>query len=275
VKHRANGRQNPARSASRNQSPGPREALHAALNSKRGPAILLEIYRSLLDAYGPQGWWPVEGHYFPRKSPDSERRRRRQFEIILGAVLTQNTTWKNAEKALRNLREKGPLDPGKILRTRTAELSELLRPSGYHNQKALKVKRASAFAVHCFRRGRSPSREELLRVKGIGFETADSILLYAFGKPCFVVDAYTRRLCARLGLAGEKAAYAELQALFSRKLPADARLFNEYHALIVRHSKETCAKVPRCGSCVLNERSLCPYPRKRTPQRRPARGQGA
>jgi endonuclease-3 related protein len=202
---------------------------------------------------------------------DEERRRERQFEIILGAVLTQNTTWKNAEKALRNLRERDLVDPLKLLRTRTVELSELLRPSGYHNQKALKVKRASAFAAHCFGRGRSPSRDELLRVKGIGFETADSILLYAFGKPFFVVDAYTKRFCARLGLAGEKASYAELQALFTLGLPADSGLFNEYHALIVRHGKERCSKTPRCAACVLKERRLCPYPLRRSRRTRTTR----
>lgn len=200
------------------------------------------------------------GMYFPRENAGAERQRAHRFEIILGAVLTQNTAWKNAEKALRNLRERGLVDPGKILHTRTSELSALLRPSGYHNQKALKVKRASAFAVHCFRRGRAPSREELLRVKGVGFETADSILLYAFGEPFFVVDAYTRRLCARLGLAGEKAAYAELQALFTAALPADSGLYNEYHALIVRHGKERCAKTPLCAACVLKKKMFCPYP---------------
>lgn len=205
------------------------------------------------------------GRYFPRKCEGAEQGRERQFEIILGAVLTQNTAWKNAEKALRNLRERGLIDPARILRTRTSELSGLLRPSGYHNQKALKVKRASAFAAHCFRRGRAPSREELLRVKGVGFETADSILLYAFGEPFFVVDSYTRRLFARLGLAGEKEAYAGLQALFTDALPVDSGLYNEYHALIVRHAKERCAKTPLCAACALNEKKMCPYPYRVSP----------
>jgi endonuclease-3 related protein len=187
-------------------------------------------------------------------------------------VLTQGTAWKNAERALANLRERGLVDPLRILKTRTAELSGLLKPSGYHNQKALKVKRAAAFAAHCFRRGRPPAREELLKVKGIGFETADSILLYAFDEPVFVVDAYTRRLCARLSLAGEQASYGELQSLFTRALPEDAELRNEYHALIVRHAKERCAKTPLCGACVLNRRRLCPYPRlRRHPSPRPPR----
>jgi endonuclease-3 related protein len=230
------------------------------LSAKCRENRLLGVYRALLDSYGPQGWWPVGGRYFPRESESVGQRRERRFEIILGAILTQNTAWKNAEKALLNLRERGLIDPGKILRTRTSELSALLRPSGYYNQKALKVKRAAAFTAHCFRRGRAPSREELLRVKGVGFETADSILLYAFGEPFFVVDAYTRRLFARLGLAGEKTPYARLQSLFTEKLPADSGLYSEFHALIVRHAKERCAKTPLCAACALKKKSLCPYP---------------
>jgi endonuclease-3 related protein len=255
VKNRASGRTSAIERAVKRPSPGAPPVTRSSKGS-----FLLRIYHALLETYGPQGWWPVGGRYFPRESEGFEQRREQRFEVILGAVLTQNTSWKNAEKALRNLRERGLVDPGRILHTPTVELSALLRPSGYHNQKALKVKRASAFAAYCFRRGRAPSREELLRVKGVGFETADSILLYAFGEPFFVVDAYTRRLCARLGLAGEKATYAELQALFTASLPADSALYNEYHALIVRHAKERCAKTPLCAACVLKKKRLCQHP---------------
>jgi len=184
---------------------------------------------------------------------------RQRFEVIIGTILTQNTSWKNAEKAVRALIHAGALDAGKIRRLPQRPLARLIRSSGYYNQKAERLKLVSAYFVEHFSRFRKRSglsatarlREELLAIKGIGPETADSILLYAFQKPVFVVDAYTRRIFHRLGLCGEKASYGEIQELFHRSLPRDQRLFNEYHALLVEHAKRHCSKQPLCSACPL------------------------
>lgn len=218
---------------------------------------LLRVYKALLAEYGPQGWWPAGGRYFPPRPKTSPELAARRFEIILGAVLTQNTAWANADRALGNLREAGLLDPEAILGANTGELARLVHPSGYYNQKSARIKLASGFFLPFLKAGRPPSRELLLQVKGVGPETADSILLYAYGEPFFVVDAYTRRLLLRRGLTGAKASYHEIQALFHEALPRDEKLFNEYHALIVRHAKERCAKVPLCAGCALKRKRLC------------------
>ena len=218
---------------------------------------LLRVYKALLAEYGPQGWWPVGGRYFPPRPKTSRELAARRFEIILGAVLTQNTAWANADRALGNLREAGLLDPEAILGADVGELCGLVHPSGYYNQKSARIKLASEFFLPFLKTGLPPSRELLLQVKGVGPETADSILLYAYGEPFFVVDAYTRRLLLRRGLPGVKASYHEIQALFHEALPRDEKLFNEYHALIVRHAKERCAKVPLCAGCALKRKRLC------------------
>lgn len=202
---------------------------------------LIQLYRSLYESYGPQGWWPAE-------TP---------FEVIVGAILTQATAWRNVERAIGNLKSIAPLTPHFLLRIDKRELAELIRPAGYPN---LKVRRLKSFVKHLFKRHNGslermlsqeldPLRKELLGIHGIGPETADSILLYAAGKPSFVVDAYTRRLLRRLGLIEEDIGYEELRALFMENLPLDAALYSEYHALIVRHCKEVCRRRPLCRRC--------------------------
>lgn len=207
------------------------------------------IYARLYAHFGPQHWWPGET----------------RWEVMVGAILTQNTSWLNVEKALANLTQAGRLEPAAMRRTRLATLARLIHPSGYFNLKAKKLKALVEFLFE--RYGGDPARwagnplsrqrEELLAVFGIGPETADSILLYAGGQPIFVVDAYTRRICARLGLAREDASYEQLQRLFMGHLEAEAGYFNEYHALLVALGKRICTKrAPRCNQCPLDD--LCP-----------------
>jgi endonuclease III related protein len=211
---------------------------------------LQDIYTRLYAHFGPQHWWPQSGG---------------AFEIILGAILTQNTAWTNVEQALANLRRAGLLTPSRLHRARGARITRLIRPSGFFR---LKTKRLQAFThflfeqhrgrlAHLFALDAEKMREELLEVYGIGPETADSIVLYAAHKATFVVDAYTRRICARLGLAKEDASYDELQQMFMTNLRRDPQMFNEYHALLVALGKSLCRKrAPRCSLCPL--RQVCP-----------------
>ena len=211
-------------------------------------ARLAAIYRCLLERYGPRHWWPAE-------TP---------FEVCVGAILTQNTNWGNVEKAIANLKRESLLTPGAIRDTAEGELARIIRPAGFFNLKSRRLKEFVAFL--CARhRGSLESmfagewrllREELLRVRGIGPETCDSILLYAGGKPTFVVDAYTRRLFSHLGLIPPEAPYEVVRAFFMDHLPHDASLFNEYHALIVEHAKSYCRKSPRCTGCPLERECL-------------------
>ncbi len=206
-------------------------------------ACLLELYERLLRAFGPQGWWPGE-------TP---------FEVSLGAILTQNTNWQNVARVIEVLKARGCLDPGTLTAMPQAELAELLRPVGYYNLKAARVKNFLTFFAQ--RGGNSMARlaqepldrlrPALLAVKGVGPETADSILLYALNKPTFVIDAYTCRVLYRHGLAGESMTYEELQDLFMDHLPPDVSLFQEFHALFVRVGKDFCRPQPRCGGCPL------------------------
>lgn len=206
---------------------------------------LLGTYRRLYAAYGPQHWWPAD-------SP---------FEVVVGAILTQSAAWVNVEKAMENLKVAGILSPEGLLKVGPDELARLIYPAGYYNAKARKLK---AFLEMLFDRhaGRLDDlfalplpqlRQELLDSYGIGQETADSIILYAAGKPSFVIDAYTRRVFSRLGLEPASDSYPSWQALFSEALPPDVELFNEYHALIDRHAKTACRKVPLCDQCCLRE----------------------
>ncbi|MBW2977434.1 endonuclease [Candidatus Woesearchaeota archaeon] len=197
---------------------------------------LLTIFKKLYSEFGPQKWWPVNS-----KNP--------QFEVIIGAVLTQNTSWKNVEKALTNLEKEKLISINKIKKTRKDKIAKLIKPSGYYNQKAERLKLIAEF----FSKNKSPTREELLTVKGIGPETADSILLYAFNKPIFVVDAYTKRIFSRLGFCDGDCSYDELQELFHKNLPKKAKLFNEYHALLVELGKNYCTKKANCKDCLLNK----------------------
>lgn len=215
---------------------------------------LLEIFDTLLAAYGPRCWWPAET----------------SFEVCVGAILTQNTNWGNVEKAIVNLKREGLLFPEKLRDLPAEQLAELIRPAGFFNVKSARLKNFLAwlFAVHggsleeLFSGDWRELRPELLTVRGIGPETCDSMLLYAGHKPTFVVDAYTKRLFSRLGLVGPAAGYDQLRDLFMAHLPADVELFNEYHALIVEHCKVRCRTKPLCGECVLRFR--CEYYRQTT-----------
>jgi endonuclease-3 related protein len=210
---------------------------------------LSEVYDRLLAAYGPQHWWPGD-------SP---------FEVIVGAILTQQTSWANVEKALENLKAAAVLSPERLHRLTVAEIATLIRPSGYFNAKARKLKafldllheRFAGDLGSLLALSAAELRTLLLSTHGIGPETADSIVLYAAGQPSFVIDAYTRRLFLRLGANPEHDTYENWQALFMANLPPDPALFNEYHALIVRLGKHVCQKVPLCDRCVL--RDLCTY----------------
>jgi endonuclease III related protein len=204
---------------------------------------LLRIFELLHQSYGPQHWWPADG----------------PFEVVVGAILTQNTSWKNAEKAIANLKEAGVLSPAKMAALGEEGLADLIRPSGYYRVKAGRLLRFLGFLGDRYgfdlqRMLRGPLNEvrgDLLEVRGIGPETADSILLYAGGYPIFLVDAYTRRIFSRHGFIREGCSYGELQALFMKALPPDISLFNEYHALIVRLGKTRCLRLPQCEDCVL------------------------
>lgn len=207
------------------------------------------LYELLLEAYGPQGWWPLsslagrrgfdERGYHPGIDtyPRTEAQR---FEIILGAILTQNTAWTNVEKALRVLRRHHCLRPDALERCGEERLATLIKSSGYFRQKARKIVAMLEFLAS----GEELTREALLRVWGIGPETADSILLYAYRQPCFVVDAYTRRVLEHLRLVKPGASYGEIQALFHQALTPDVAMFNEYHALLVEHGKRYYSKRP-------------------------------
>ncbi len=205
------------------------------------PAPLLDIYQALLDAFGPQHWWPGE-------SP---------FEVMVGAVLAQNTAWTNVSRAIANLRDEGLLSLPAMAALPLEELARRIRPSGYFNQKALRLKhlvlhveRHHTDLETFFNQEAGALREELLGLKGIGPETADSILLYAAAKPIFVVDAYTHRILSRHHLVAEEADYHAIQELFMDNLPEAVPLYNEYHALLVRLGKEYCKKSnPRCDEC--------------------------
>jgi endonuclease-3 related protein len=202
------------------------------------------IYNKLYAYFGPQDWWPAD-------TP---------FEVMVGVILTQSTSWSNVEKAIKNLKEYNALNPHKLISLSNIKLARLIRSAGYYNIKAGRLKAFLKFFIGKYdadikkisRRDHSSLREELLGVKGIGPESADSILLYALGKPVFVIDAYTKRILLRHHLIKKDATYDDLQGLFTDNLKREVKLFNEYHALIVRLGKEFCLKSkPRCYLCPL------------------------
>lgn len=195
---------------------------------------LLKIYGRLLKKHGHQGWWPIQGRY-NLKNYDLPRNKEEQFEICLGAILTQNTSWKNVEKALAKLQKNSLIHPKAILKTSYEILADTIRSSGYYNQKAKKLKEFSQFYQN-LKPHQIPTREQLLTIWGIGEETADSILLYTYKQPYFVVDAYTKRLFKSL-LNKEYKTYQEWQHFFHTNLLQDYKLFNEFHALIVAEGK--------------------------------------
>ncbi len=206
---------------------------------------LQAIYDKLLANYGPQHWWPA----------------RDRFEVIVGAILTQSAAWTNVEKSIDNLRAAKALSPEALRRLPRAEITKLIHPCGYYNAKALKLKSfADWLGQHykdnldtLFENGTEQARRQLLSIYGIGQETADSIMLYAGNKPVFVVDAYTRRIISRIGLAPDRDSYAAYQALFMAGLPPDAGMFNEYHALLVYLAKNICRPEPLCPQCCLGD----------------------
>lgn len=208
---------------------------------------LQSIYLILLESLGPQHWWPGDS----------------AFEMMVGAILTQNTNWINVEKAIANLKKAHLLDPSKLLNLRHDRLAKLIRPAGYFNVKTKRLKNFLSYFVERYK-GRADLmkkrplkllRNELLAVNGIGKETADSILVYALGKPIFVCDAYTKRIFVRHGLVGKDADYDRLQAIFMKSLARNAKVFNEYHALIVNVGKNFCRTTPRCDKCPLHNTS--------------------
>ncbi len=204
---------------------------------------LTQIHDLLLAAYGRQGWWPGSGC----------------FETIAGAILTQNTNWANVEKAINRLKAANALDAGKLHNMDQDTLAELIRPAGYYNIKAGRLKNFLNWLYENYDGNLDALanmsvyslREELLAVKGIGRETADSIILYGFDKPVFVIDTYTARVLIRHGLIEPEADYEQLRDLFESSLPADTKLYNEYHALLVRVGKTHCKPKPKCQGCPL------------------------
>lgn len=197
---------------------------------------LRNIYNKLLKHFGPQAWWPAD-------SP---------FEVIVGAILTQNTNWRNVEKAIENLKAARALRSSSFLKLSNAKLERLIKPSGFYKQKA---KRLKGF-VKEYLKNPKMTRRELLDIKGIGPETADSILLYAFEEPTFVVDAYTRRIGQRVGLF-KSDDYHEIKDFFEMNLPGDLEMYKEYHALLVELAKNCCKVKPACKECPIIE--LCEY----------------
>jgi endonuclease-3 related protein len=204
---------------------------------------LTEIYQLLLDRFGPQHWWPGET----------------QFEIITGAILTQNTNWTNVEKAIANLKSAELLTPEKLYHLDVSNLAKIIKPAGYYNIKAKRLKNFINWFFQNYDGGLANLenldtdrlRAELLAVTGIGRETADSILLYAFNREIFVIDAYTARVAVRHGLIEPQAEYEQLRDLFQSNLPQDSQLFNEYHALLVKVGKEFCKPKAKCPGCPL------------------------
>ena len=202
---------------------------------------LMTVYEALYQTYGPQDWWPGDS----------------AFEVMVGAVLTQNAAWVNVEQAITNLKRAGALSPEKIVDSHPRRLAAWLRPSGYFNVKARRLRALCKWILD--RGGIKPLgklptqkfREALLAIHGIGPETADDILLYAFGRPVFVIDAYTRRIFKRLGMIAGDESYETLRQRFESELARDVQLFNEYHALIVMHGKDNCRPRPVCKGCCL------------------------
>ena len=213
--------------------------------TKTTQATLMVVYERLLAAFGPQKWWPAQT----------------RFEVIVGAILTQNTNWGNVEKALVNLKRNNLLSPQALKNILPRKLSSLIRPAGYFNVKTKRLKNFISFFFNEYdgslkkmmKEDGTLLRQKLLAVNGIGPETADSILLYALDQPVFVVDAYTKRILYRHNMIASDADYATVQEMFMSVLRHDVHMFNEYHALIVRLGKDFCRPKPLCDQCVLND----------------------
>lgn len=219
------------------------------MDSQSISQVLQDIYHQLMARYGPQYWWPAE----------------EPFEVIVGAILTQSAAWSNVDKAIANLKSAKALSPKELRRLTTPELAALIYPCGYYNAKALKLKSFAHWLGEyyddnldkLFANNADHLRQQLLSLHGIGPETADSIILYAANKPIFVIDSYTRRIISRIGLTPVGDSYTAYQTLFMDNLPADAGLFNEYHALLVCLAKNACRHRPLCHQCCLN--NICHF----------------
>ncbi len=215
-----------------------------------GKRELISLYEKLLRHYGEQNWWPIDEEYHKNHETDPRE------EIIIGAILTQNTNWKNVEKALNNLKKEKLLSFRGIRAVPKSKLESLIKPAGFYRQKATYLKNF----VNLYKSAKElegVSRKELLKVKGIGKETADAIVLYAFNRYSFVIDAYTRRLLERLwNIRGN---YDELKKFFEDNLPKDLKVYKEFHALIDEHCKQVCRKNPLCEICILD--NLCSFKR--------------
>lgn len=212
------------------------------------------IYDRLYSLYGPQGWWPLINHaganptktgaingYHPGDyNLPSERND--IYEVIIGTILTQNTSWLSAEKALYNLNQLNVINPEKLLALEDDVLKSTIRPAGFMNQKAKYIKDVTEFFISL--EGKTPTRKEIISVKGVGNETADSVLLYAYKKPEFVIDTYTKRIMLQMGLVDEKISYLGMKKLFESILSEDVAIYQEYHALIVEHAKRYYSKKP-------------------------------
>jgi endonuclease-3 related protein len=210
--------------------------------------LFLDVYEILRREYGRQRWWPVtpRGEALPAYT-GGPRNAHERFEVAVGAILTQNTAWSNAARAIESLNRLGAMSPRRLDAMPVGDLAGSIRSSGYFNQKAKRLKTLAAF----FLSRRAITREALLGLDGVGPETADSIMLYAFGAPFFVVDAYTRRLFGRLALVDPVAPYEAIRNEFERSLPRRIGVYKEYHALIVEHGKRLCKKAPLCENCLL------------------------
>ncbi len=222
-----------------------------------------QIYNILLKEFGYQGWWPLISHkgsnptktgsvkgYHP-KDYSFPKTNGQRFEICIGAILTQNTSWTQVEKALLNLEKLKAINPKAMSSIDIDKLKKAIKPAGYFNQKAKKLKKFTEFYIRL--NGKTPTRDELLGVWGVGPETADSILLYAYKVPSFVIDAYTKRIMERLGF--KEKTYDELKEIFEKELEKDHKLFNEYHALLVELEKRDCDKDYKCDLCSVKK--LC------------------
>jgi len=219
------------------------------------------IYSVLYKAYGKQGWWPVysiengaSAYGSGAPADDSDR-----FEIIIGAILTQNVAWKNAEKALGALKKNKILSPRKLSKADNGHIASCIRPAGYYNQKTIKIKNFLSwfsginYSFENLKKMKTDVlREKLLEINGIGPETADSILLYAMNRKIFVIDAYTKRIFSRLNLISIDDSYSSVQQFFHSEFRGTVKKYNEYHALIVAHGKDICKNKPLCTLCCLN-----------------------
>ncbi len=197
---------------------------------------MIDVYNKLLNQLGSKDWWPADT----------------QFEVVIGALLTQQTKWENVERAIKNLKERGLLEPDTLSRIDLEELEGLIRCTGFYRQKAKRLKNISAFFFEnpdILKKPEDELRDILLSLNGVGEETADSIVLYAADRPRFVIDAYTKRICRCMGIKGD---YGELQSLFEDSLPQDVPLYKEFHALIVEYGKRFCGQ-KRCTECILVE----------------------